>query len=104
MIPVNYQSTVSTNEGKGTNLEVTESHSCNLGYGLKAICGTVKNHSNYNIGYVQVEINLYDKKGNLVDSTLDNINNLEPHATWKFEAPIISNKVSTYKIKNVVGY
>ena len=99
-----YQSITSTNEGKGTNLTVTESHSCNLGYGARAICGTVKNNSNHNAGYVQVEINLYDKKGNLIDSTLDNVNNLEPYATWKFQAPIINDNVATYKIKNVVGY
>ncbi|MBR1943477.1 FxLYD domain-containing protein [bacterium] len=91
------------NEGHQLNLEVIESHSCNLEYG-RAICGTVKNNSNYNVGYVHVEINLYDKKGNLIDSTLDNVNNLEGNSTWKFQAPVISDNVTSYKIKNVVGY
>lgn len=94
----------STNEGQGVNLEVTESHSCNLGYGAKGICGTVKNNSNHNISYAHVEINLYDKAGNLIGSTLDNVNNLEANSIWKFQAPIIEDNVATYKVKNVVGY
>ena len=96
--------TSSTNEGTSNNLVVTESHSCSLGYGAKAICGTVKNNSSRNYGYVHVEINLYDKNGNLIDSTLDNVNNLEGNATWKFQAPIINDNVATYKIKNITGY
>ena len=71
---------------------------------MRAICGTVKNNSNHNIGYIQVEINLYDKIGNLLESTIDNINNLEPNSTWKFEAPVINDKVSTYKIKMLQVY
>ena len=93
-----------TNNGKGVSLEVTESHSCNLGYGARGICGTVKNNSNRNIGYAHVEINLYDKAGNLIGSTLDNVNNLEANSVWKFQAPIIEDNVATYKVKNVVGY
>ena len=93
-----------TNNGKGISLEVTESHSCNLGYGARGICGTVKNHSSHSIGYAQVEINLYDKSGNIIGSTLDNINNLEANSVWKFQAPIIEDNVATYKVKNVIGY
>ena len=94
----------STNEGKSSSLEVTESHSCSLGYGARAICGTVVNNSSRNVGYAQVEINLYDKNGNLVGSTMDNINNLEANGTWKFQAAIIEDNVATYKVKNVTGF
>lgn len=99
-----YTGLFDVNNGKGVHLEVTESHSCSIEYGGRAICGTVKNNSKHNLGYVQVEINLYDKAGNLVSSTLDNVNNLEANSIWKFKAPIIEDNVSTYKIKNVVGY
>ena len=99
----NYQPTKNrAKQVRKNNLEVIESHPCNLGYGLRGICGKVENNSNYNIGYAQVEINLYDKKGNLIDSTIDNINNVEPNSTWKFEAPVINDKVKTYKIKNLI--
>ncbi len=94
----------STNYGKSTKLEVTESHSCSTEYGSMAICGVVVNKSNHNIGYAQVEINLYDKNGNLVGSTLANINNLNAGGTWKFEAPFIENNVTSYNIENVIGF
>ena len=100
----NFGGISSTNEGKSINLEVTESHTCDLGYGARAICGSVKNNTNRNIGYAQVEINLYDKNENIIGSTADNINNLEANSIWKFKAPIIEDNVTTYKIKNVIGY
>lgn len=96
--------TVIKQEKKKNNLEVIESYPCNLGYGLRGICGKVKNNSSCNVGYAQVEINLYDKKGNLIDSTIDNINNVEPNSTWIFEAPVINDRVTTYKIKNLTMF
>lgn len=92
-----------TNEGKSNSLEVIESHTCNLEYGAIGVCGTVENKSDRNFGYAEVEINLYNKSGELIGSTLDNINNIEPHGKWKFQAPIIENNVATYKIKNITG-
>lgn len=67
------------------------------------ITGTIKNNTNKNYTYVQVEINLYDAQGNLINSTLDNINNLEPNGTWKFKA-MTTNEFTTYKIKDVTGW
>lgn len=67
------------------------------------IIGTIKNNTNKDYSYVQVEINLYDAEGNLVNSTLDNINNLEANGTWKFKA-ITTDDFSTYKIKDVTGW
>nr|DAS99107.1 MAG TPA: zinc-ribbon domain protein [Caudoviricetes sp.] len=104
VIDQDFNPTSTTNNGKSSSLEVTESHSCNLGYGARGICGTVKNNSNRNIGYAQVEINLYDKSGNIIDSTFDNVNNIEAGATWKFQAPIINDNVATYSVKNVTGF
>lgn len=86
-------------------LEVIEHHPCIGDFGSRMVCGTVMNNTNRTIGYAQVEINLYDREGSLVESTLDNINNIEPGGKWKFEAPIFSeDKVSAYKIKDVVGF
>ncbi len=86
------------------NLEVTEHHPCTGDFGSRMVCGTVVNNTNRTIGYAQVEINLYDSEGSLVDSTLDNINNLEPNGTWKFKAPILEDNVTNYKIKDVNGF
>jgi N-acetylmuramoyl-L-alanine amidase CwlA len=73
-------------------------------YSSKYIAGTVKNNTNKQYSYVQVEINLYDDAGNQVGSTLANANNLEPGGTWKFKAPIIEEKATKYKVKDVTGF
>lgn len=67
------------------------------------ITGTIKNNTNKEYSYVQVEINLYDDDGSLVNSTIDNINNLEANGTWKFKAMATSD-FATYKIKEVTGF
>ena len=66
--------------------------------------GTVKNNTKKQYKYVQVEINLYDKDGNQVGSTMSNVNNLEPGATWKFKAPVFEEKAASFKIKEVTGF
>lgn len=93
------------NTGKNTQqekLSVIEHSTSNDGY-WTYIVGTIKNNTNKNYSYVQVEINLYDADGNLVNSTFDNINNLEANGTWKFKA-ITTDDFSTYKIKGVTGW
>ncbi len=85
-------------------LEILEHHPCTGDFGEKMVCGTVINNTTRTIGYAQVEINLYDTDMSLVDSTLDNINNLEPGSKWKFKAPILDDNVNSYKIKDVSGF
>lgn len=96
--------TQQTIQQRKPNLEVIEHHSCTGDFGARMVCGTVVNNTSRTIGYAQIEINLYDSEGSLVDSTLDNINNLEPSGKWKFKAPILEDNVSTYKIKDVNGF
>ena len=84
------------------NFSIIEHSTSNDGY-WTYIVGTIKNNTNKDYSYVQVEINLYDAEGNLVNSTLDNINNLEANGTWKFKA-ITTDDFSTYKIKDVTGW
>ena len=67
------------------------------------VTGTIKNNTNKEYSYVQVEVNLYDEDGSLINSTLDNINNLEANGTWKFKA-MATSEFATYKIKEVTGY
>lgn len=85
------------------DLELVESHPVSEGlYG--SIGGTVKNNTDHQYSYVQVEINLYDAEGAQVGSTLANANNLEAGGTWKFKAVILNEGVKTYKIKEVTGF
>lgn len=65
------------------------------------IIGTIKNNSNSSYRYVEVDINLLDKEGNQVGSTLTNIENLEGFKNWKFKAVVIEENVSSFKIINI---
>ncbi|HOO52312.1 MAG TPA: FxLYD domain-containing protein, partial [Alphaproteobacteria bacterium] len=66
--------------------------------------GILKNTTDREYGYVQIQFNLYDKDGVQVGSTLANVNNLEPQSTWKFEAGIIEENVTMFKVKDITGF
>lgn len=72
--------------------------------GVKYVTGTLTNNSGEKKGYVQVEINLLDKSGAVVGSTLANINNLEPGQKWKFKAVVMEDSATTFQVKNVTGF
>ena len=93
-----------TEEGKiyGGKFKVTNAAVKKGKYG-EVITGTVENLTDDKFSYVQVEINLLDDEGAVVDSTMANINNIEPKQKWKFEAPILNEKATKYEIKDVTG-
>lgn len=72
-------------------------------YGYGWATGRIRNNTRRTYSYVQVEINLYDEAGNLVGSTLDNVNNLAPGQIWTFRAPIFT-PFARYRIENVTGF
>lgn len=73
-------------------------------YGSRVIKGHVYNSGAHRFRYVQVEINLYDRDGNQVGSTMANLNNLEPGGTWAFEAPIFEDNAVRAKVTDVTGF
>lgn len=86
-------------------LEILNSYNCSVSsYGGRAVCGTVINNTGKTFSYAQVEVNLYDKNGIQIGSTLDNINNLAPNAKWGFKAAIIDDRAASYKIMDVTGF
>lgn len=86
-------------------LELIEHHQCRSEFGTKAICGTILNNSRHDFKYVEVNINLYDAEGNMIDSELANVNDLESGKKWKFEAVITADKpVKEYKIKEISAW
>lgn len=86
------------------DLEVIEHHPATGEFGSRVIRGTIRNNTSRQYSYVQVEINLYDDAGNQLGSTLANCNNLEAGGTWKFEAPILYESSTKYKITDVTGF
>lgn len=84
------------------DLEILDYTSESDGYVRYAV-GHIRNNTNRTYSYVQVEINLYSGETQ-VGSTLDNVNNLEPGATWEFRALIADNSADSFKIKDVTGW
>ncbi len=92
-----------TNTQSKPDLELLN-HSVQTDSHMKYVVGTIKNNTNKKYSYAQVEINLYDKSGAQIGSTLANINNFEPGASWKFKAIIVEDGASTYKIKDITAF
>jgi len=72
--------------------------------GFGKVVGTLKNNTNKQHGYAQVEFNLYDDAGTQVGSTIANINNLEPGGTWGFEAPVLEGRATQAKLKGITSF
>lgn len=70
---------------------------------IKYVVGRIKNTSGKNLSYVQVSINLYDRNGNQIGSTLDNVNNLANNSIWSFKAIVLDEKAYKYEIVEVFG-
>lgn len=86
------------------DVEILQDNFCNIGLGVKGVCGLAVNNTDEQLSYVQIEINLYDKDGIQVGSTFSNTNNLEPQGKWKFEAPILEDNVVSYKITGISSF
>jgi len=91
-------------EAKKPDYEILEYDDKTDEFGSLIIVGKIKNNTGKEQSYVQVEINLYDKDGAQVGSTLANVNNLEVDAIWAFEAYVLEENVASYKIKDVTGF
>jgi len=73
-------------------------------FGTNYVAGVIRNNRDRKYNYVQVEVNLYASDGKLLDSTLDNVNNLDPGAEWSFRAVVLRDGVSRYEIEDVSGW
>jgi len=80
------------------NLEVLE-HAMVMGSYGSHVKGKVKNTSGKQLAYAQCEITFYNSQGEVLGSSFDNINNLEPNDVWNFKIMNIHGKADSYKIK-----
>ncbi len=96
--------TTSKVQTESNGLQLLESYKCNLDYGVRGVCGIIKNNSPYTYSYVQVEINLYDSNGTLIGSTLSNINNFRPNHNWKFKAIVLDYDAYSFKVENITAF
>ncbi len=102
------QEQTGTTEPKKTELELLKGHK---GYAdeygtFYYIEGTVKNNTDKDYSYVDIEFNVYDKNGNNLGSCYDNNSNLEANGTWKFKAVCDgeANDITRYKLVDIDGY
>ena len=80
-----------------------------LGYGeaegiggvYPCVEGIVHNISDKTVGYVEIDINYFDKQGNQVQSSVVNTTNLAPEGKWLFKDSIIYTGYDSFKIVNV---
>lgn len=73
--------------------------------GTTYIEGEIKNNTDKIYSYVEVTFNLYDANGAQLGTAMDNINNLEPNATWKYKAiGLTTEEVATYKLVEISGW
>jgi hypothetical protein len=86
------------------NLELLDYKSVVGEFGNQTIKGRVRNNTDREYSYAQIEFNLYNKSNNQVGSALANINNLEPGGIWAFEAAMLQDDVATYKFKELTGF
>lgn len=72
--------------------------------GVRFITGDVVNNSGATLSYIQVSINLLDKSGAVVGSTMANANNIEQGQKWKFKALLTEETARTFVVTGVTGF
>jgi len=88
-----------TTESK--NLEILDHHLEIGEFDIMYVRGTAKNTGSSSLSYAEVRVKFYDKEGAVIDTFLDNINDLGPGEVWNFEVMYPGTdveKVDSYKI------
>jgi len=70
-------------------------------FGNLMVVGTAKNNADERLSYVEIRVRFYDENNTLLDSSLDNINDLNAGQTWEFEVhynPMDVGEVDHYDI------
>ena len=95
----------SSNNNKQEKFTLVSDEKTTDALGTTYIEGEIKNDTDKSYSYVQVTFNLYDDNGAQLGTAVDNINNLEPNATWKYKAlGLVTEKVSSYKLVEITGW
>lgn len=73
------------------------------------IIGTLKNNTNREYSYIQVEFYTYNSDGNLLDTCIANNSGFEANGTWKFTASCFfpngnAKEVVSYKLKEITQW
>lgn len=88
---------------EGTGLEMISSKWDITDAGNFVIVGEVKNRSQKEYRFAQIEFNLYDSGNAQIGTATDTIRNLEANGTWKFRAMALREHAASAKFKSLVG-
>jgi len=71
---------------------------------VRYIVGKVRHNGEFKQRYAQIEFTLLDDSGAQVSSTFAYVLNLEPHAIWAFEAPILHDNATDYRFSQFLSW
>ena len=92
-----------TENNKFNNFEISNIEQCREEGGFRAICAIIRNNSDKDYKFVQVQINLLDDSDNLVGNSTATINNLDRKQNWKFRAVVLDECATVFQIKDIIG-
>lgn len=74
-------------------------------YGNYQIRGRIKNNNTLKYTYIELKFACYDKKGNVVDTIIDNTENLNSGQIWEFNATYLGLKsILKIELEEVLAY
>lgn len=75
-----------------------------LNTGIAKITGRVSNLGDQHYSYVEISAKFQDLSFTLVDTSLDNVQSLDAHETWKFTISTLKNGVRWYQLTALVAH
>lgn len=73
-------------------------------WGGKTISGIIRNTSAKAFSHVSISFTLYDSEGNQVGTAFTSIDNLAEGNTWKFEAGVIYDSATQFRLADITTY
>lgn len=84
-------------------LEISELETTNDEY-YEYITGTIINNSDREYSSIYVDIQLFDKEGNVIDSTIDSIEKFKPGQTWSYKTEYYNKYAVDFKISGITVF
>lgn len=81
-----YQDGDGSEGGSGEEIEIVE-HEISQGGEFEPISveGVARNTGDSQLSYAEIRVRFYDSEGTLLESSIDNINDVDPGQQWRFE-------------------
>ncbi|MEH7386100.1 FxLYD domain-containing protein [Bacillus sp. JJ1521] len=84
-------------------LEISELEKTNDEY-YEYITGTIINNSDLEYSSIYVDIQLFDKDGHVIDSTIDSLEKFKPGQTWSFKTEYYNKYAVDFKISGITVF